>query len=370
MSSKFTIDRERGASPYTDKIINSITNAEKVDYLLQFRKEMRDDDFREWVNRMHDLKIISDDVVLKLKASPLESMSPVKDMLAALNPFNPPKVGAAESNPLDVIRGLLVSGKKIGMYSDNYNESVVYPFDVRPSEKEGYVKFYYPNNNGYSEIKKERLPIYQRLMQENFDQWKIGPYPDYAPDFTGKRSMTKTELKKIVTAVPEEGRGGAAESVPLVAKSLKDQGIYSKEVLAYALATMQHETAGSMRAVNEGYFNDQKFGYPAGFTGKSEARKRKYEGGENYYGRGYIQLTHKANYKEYGDELGIDLVKNPELANDPKVAADIMAVYFKKRGVAELAGKKKFVEARRAINPDNKGKLISQTAQRYLKYIE
>ena len=65
--SKFNIDRERGESPYSDKLINSNTNAEKVDYLMQFREQMNEDEFKTFVNANHDLKIISDDVVIKLK---------------------------------------------------------------------------------------------------------------------------------------------------------------------------------------------------------------------------------------------------------------------------------------------------------------
>jgi putative chitinase len=48
-----------------------------------------------------------------------------------------------------------------------------------------------------------------------------------------------------------------------------------------------------------------------------------------YRGRGFNQLTFKSNYKKYGDLLKIDLVNNPDLANDPKVAAKIVAAYFK-----------------------------------------
>lgn len=48
-----------------------------------------------------------------------------------------------------------------------------------------------------------------------------------------------------------------------------------------------------------------------------------------YRGRGFNQLTFKGNYKKYGDALGIDLVKNPELVNDPGIAAKIVALFMK-----------------------------------------
>ena len=50
--------------------------------------------------------------------------------------------------------------------------------------------------------------------------------------------------------------------------------------------------------------------------------------GYKYRGRGYIQLTGKSNYEKYSSAAGVDLVKNPDLANDPKVAAKIAAAYI------------------------------------------
>lgn len=55
--------------------------------------------------------------------------------------------------------------------------------------------------------------------------------------------------------------------------------------------------------------------------------------GYKYRGRGYIQLTGKENYERYGKKLGVDLVKYPELANDPAIAINIAAEYLKDRGV-------------------------------------
>ena len=50
-----------------------------------------------------------------------------------------------------------------------------------------------------------------------------------------------------------------------------------------------------------------------------------------YRGRGFNQLTGRANYKKYGNIIGKDLVGNPDLVNDPKVAAEI-AIAFATKG--------------------------------------
>jgi len=51
--------------------------------------------------------------------------------------------------------------------------------------------------------------------------------------------------------------------------------------------------------------------------------------GFKYRGRGFIQLTGKDNYAKMGAALGVDLVNNPDLANDPVIAARITARYMK-----------------------------------------
>lgn len=53
--------------------------------------------------------------------------------------------------------------------------------------------------------------------------------------------------------------------------------------------------------------------------------------GYKYRGRGLVQLTGKDNYTAMSKKLGIDLVSNPDLANDPQIAAKISAQYYADR---------------------------------------
>jgi predicted chitinase len=49
-----------------------------------------------------------------------------------------------------------------------------------------------------------------------------------------------------------------------------------------------------------------------------------------YYGRGYIQLTLRCNYKEIGSRLGIDLINHPELLQQSaEIGAKAVVEYFK-----------------------------------------
>jgi len=53
--------------------------------------------------------------------------------------------------------------------------------------------------------------------------------------------------------------------------------------------------------------------------------------GFKYRGRGFIQITGKENYDKIGKAIGVDLVNNPDLANDPEIAAKIIPAFFKLR---------------------------------------
>ena len=54
-----------------------------------------------------------------------------------------------------------------------------------------------------------------------------------------------------------------------------------------------------------------------------------------YRGRGFNGLTFKDNYKKYGSLVGEDLVGDPELVNDPDVAAKVAVEFFTKNKPAK-----------------------------------
>lgn len=155
------------------------------------------------------------------------------------------------------------------------------------------------------------------------------------------------------------------QNMRLVARALKDEGVLTPQTMAYALATVNRETAGSFAPVREGFFADDPNN--PGATGQSEAVKRGYDGGAPYYGRGFIQLTGKGNYDSIGKRIGVpDLGDNPDKALDPQVSAKAMAAFFKDRGVADRANQGDFVGARGPINGSDQAQEIADNANKYL----
>ncbi len=100
---------------------------------------------------------------------------------------------------------------------------------------------------------------------------------------------------------------------------------------AYILATIYHETAHTMQPIAE----RGKRRYFDRYDGRLGNDKP--GDGYRYRGRGYVQLTGKANYRKAGDRLRLPLVEKPDLALDPDVSWKIT-----KRGMLEgwFTGKK------------------------------
>ena len=59
--------------------------------------------------------------------------------------------------------------------------------------------------------------------------------------------------------------------------------------------------------------------------------------GWRFRGSGYKQLTGRANYREIGQLIGLDLEGQPELAREPASAARIACAFWDSRGCSELA---------------------------------
>lgn len=59
--------------------------------------------------------------------------------------------------------------------------------------------------------------------------------------------------------------------------------------------------------------------------------------GWRYRGSGYKQLTGRANYREIGALVGLDLEQQPELAREPATAARIAFAFWDARGCSPLA---------------------------------
>ena len=144
---------------------------------------------------------------------------------------------------------------------------------------------------------------------------------------------------------------------------------------AYVLATAWHETARTMKPVRETLAKTdakaKEILTKAWKAGKLPWVKADYWS-SGWFGRGYVQLTHKANYERAGKKLGVDLVKNPSLAMEPKIAAEVLVLgskegWFTGRRLIDFITltRSDYVGARKIINGTDKSDLIASYAKQY-----
>ena len=127
--------------------------------------------------------------------------------------------------------------------------------------------------------------------------------------------------------------------------------------LAAFLAQVGHESAGLLYVRELGddkYLSKYDTGTLAGRLGNTPAADGD---GQLYRGRGLIQVTGRANYREcsldlFGDER---LLKTPELLEQPAWAGKSAAWYWKKNGLNKLADADRFTDLTKRINGGTNG---------------
>lgn len=72
--------------------------------------------------------------------------------------------------------------------------------------------------------------------------------------------------------------------------------------------------------------------------------------GAKYYGRGFIQLTGRDNYRMASEALGLDLLNRPDLASKPDIAAKIAVWYWNTRVKPKVQDFEDTVEVTKRIN--------------------
>jgi predicted chitinase len=159
--------------------------------------------------------------------------------------------------------------------------------------------------------------------------------------------LTDSDLQQIMPRLPQAKR---QLYLPFMNRVM---GIYEIDTPLRAsafLAQIAHESA-ELRFMEEiwGPTAQQKKYEPPSPVARALGNTKKGDG-FRYRGRGPIQVTGRANYKKYGDLLGVDLVGNPDLAATPQYAFSTAGLFWKLNGLNELADVQDFVTITRRIN--------------------
>ena len=155
-------------------------------------------------------------------------------------------------------------------------------------------------------------------------------------------NLTASDIAGLLGSPP----ANVQRNWPAVYSSCAANGLTDCPTMIAVVATIGTEVS-SFEPINE-------FGGTAYFTKMYEGRKdlgNTHPGdGARYHGRGFIQLTGRANYARYGQLLGVPLEDEPDLALTASVASGVLALYFKDHGLAAVARKGDWEGVRRGVN--------------------
>ncbi|HEX4945821.1 MAG TPA: peptidoglycan-binding protein [Blastocatellia bacterium] len=170
--------------------------------------------------------------------------------------------------------------------------------------------------------------------------------------------FTATLVKQMFPLTPVKN---ITTNLPFVLQALVEVDLADKNMILMALATIRAETE-SFQPVSEfkSRFNTSPGGHLFDlYDNRRDLGNQGRPDGDRYKGRGFIQLTGRANYRQHGERIGLgtQLVDNPDLANDPTIAARLLASFLKakERAIKEALLARNLKEARRLVNGGSHG---------------
>jgi len=166
---------------------------------------------------------------------------------------------------------------------------------------------------------------------------------DFGPSTEGAVRSFQTDASLPVTGVIDPDTARALASKDIVSFTVPDdftknfskvqntnfnmakdaaikEGLEGAELSSF-MSQLAHES--------DNFNTAEEYASGAAYEGRLDLGNTNVGDGVRYKGRGYIQLTGKSNYKKAGDDLGLDLINNPQLAEEPANAAAISLWFWK-----------------------------------------
>lgn len=170
-------------------------------------------------------------------------------------------------------------------------------------------------------------------------QKTIGVHDD---GIIGRGTLTAV-FKKLGASQSRAEELGLAANVHLRTFGILDNSLR----LTHFFAQLAHES-GNFRYMEE-------IASGAAYEGRKDLGNTQVGDGKRYKGRGPIQLTGRANYRKYGQQLGIDFENNPEIVAIPSVGLLVACKFWFDNGLNALADKDDVMAITRRINGGTNG---------------
>ena len=156
---------------------------------------------------------------------------------------------------------------------------------------------------------------------------------EIAPRFSGDLAERQTAITDAVGAV--------------LAATLEACDITTRLRIAHFLGQTCHESAG-FRTTEEFASGDR-------YEGRADLGNTQPGDGRRYKGRGLLQLTGRANYRDFGKRLGVDLESDPERAADPVLSLRIACEFWKKKKINAACDADDVVRVTALVNGGDNG---------------
>ncbi|MBI6554683.1 glycoside hydrolase family 19 protein [Pseudomonas veronii] len=154
--------------------------------------------------------------------------------------------------------------------------------------------------------------------------------------------ITEQQLLQIL---PNAGRQAGA-FVSALNTAMNRYGIVGTPRAAAFIAQVGHES-GQFRWLKELWGPTAQ---QVGYEGRADLGNTVRGDGSKFRGRGLIQITGRANYAACGEALGLDLINQPTLLEQPQYAAMSAAWFWSSRGLNTLADLGDLLKITRRIN--------------------
>ena len=198
--------------------------------------------------------------------------------------------------------------------------------------------------------------------------------PNEAPAATGGVGSSAdlgggagTDITGIVTPdmaarmFPNTPKSNVAANLPFVLAGLRSRVLGDRPMILMSLATIRAETEGFV-PISEGqsHFNTLHTPfdlYEPGTSAGNRIGNTQPGDGPRFKGRGYVQLTGRFNYTKVSGQIGVDLVANPESANEPATAGIILAQFIKNHegAIRQALAANNLQQARKLVNGGSHG---------------
>src|SRR5215468_1634350 len=153
------------------------------------------------------------------------------------------------------------------------------------------------------------------------------------PDQELRDITDEVTVDQVAKMCPFAPLGNIKTYLPDVLSALSERALGDKAMVLMAVGTIRAETGG-FEPISEfkSRFNTSPNGHPFDlYDNRKDLGNRGRPDGNDFKGRGFVQLTGRANYQKFGEQLhlGDELVTNPGKANDPEIASDLLALFIK-----------------------------------------